>query len=241
MSGRLHVASSSAARLAHVTAFIGTQPPQPKSLLVAANRGAADDVARHVARNRPATFGLHRFSLTQLAARLAATRLAGTRVVPATRLATEAVAARAVFEARRDERLAYFVPVAGMPGFAPSLGRTLTDLRMASADTASLSAAGEGGPGPRDPVRSRGGTIRGRRHGRPCGAVRGRDRRARERHGVLLRRSVALIDVAVTSEVERRFVAALVGHGAEWIAVAPTHDDRTNAALGQCGEVIVET
>lgn len=105
MSGRLHLASSSAARLAHVTTFIGTQRPATEIVLVAASRGAADDVARHVARARLATIGLHRFSLTQLAARLGATRLAGRGLVPATRLATEAVAARAVFEARRDERL----------------------------------------------------------------------------------------------------------------------------------------
>ncbi len=241
MSGRLHVASSSAARLAHVTAFIGTQQPATEIVLVAASRGAADDVARHVARSRPATFGLHRFSLTQLAARLAATRLAGRGLVPATRLATEAVAARAVFEARRDERLAYFVPVAGMPGFAPSLGRTLTDLRMASADAASLSAAGDGGRDLAtlseavDAQFEAGGTA-----DRATLFAAATDALESET-AFCCGAAVALIDVAVASEAERRFAAALVAQAAEWIAVAPTHDDRTKAALEQCGDVIVET
>ena len=51
MSGRLHLASSSAVRLAHVTAFITSRPRATEVLLVAANRGAADDVARQVAQD----------------------------------------------------------------------------------------------------------------------------------------------------------------------------------------------
>ena len=53
---------------------------------------------------RGATIGLHRFSLTQLAARLAAPILAAERRAPATYLGSEAVAARATFEAQRERR-----------------------------------------------------------------------------------------------------------------------------------------
>jgi CRISPR/Cas system-associated exonuclease Cas4 (RecB family) len=241
MSGCLYVASSSATRLAQVSAFIASRPAASEVMLIAASRGAADDVARQVARTRGATFGLHRFSLTQLAARLAATRLAGRGLVPATRLATEAVAARAVFDARRDERLSYFLPVAGMPGFAPSLGRTLTDLRMASADVATLSTAREGGQDLATLAEAArlqfdaGGTA-------DRAALFAAAMEALGSETSFCRSSaVVLIDVPIASEVERRFVAALVKQASEWIAVSPAQDERTVAALKGCGAVLTET
>jgi hypothetical protein len=45
-----------------------------------------DDFVRELARSVQATFGLHRFSLTQLAARLAVGRLAGAGIVRARQL-----------------------------------------------------------------------------------------------------------------------------------------------------------
>src|SRR5580765_4130317 len=86
-------------------------------LLVGATRGAADDLARSVAAERGATLGIQRFSLTQLAARLAAPRLAIDRLAPTSPIGAEAVAARAAFEAGRDGALEYFRPVARTPGF----------------------------------------------------------------------------------------------------------------------------
>ena len=77
------------------------------------SRGSVDDLARSVARECGATIGLHRFSLTQLAARLAAPVLADARLAPATYLGSEAVAARAAFEAQRDGRARLFRPGRG--------------------------------------------------------------------------------------------------------------------------------
>src|SRR5215217_1419856 len=61
------------------------------------------------------------------------------------RHASRAIAARAVFEARRSGALEYFSPVAGMPGFAPALARSLHELRMAGAVPGSIEPVGEGG------------------------------------------------------------------------------------------------
>ena len=99
--------------------------------LVGPSRGSVDDLARSVARECGATIGLHRFSVTQLAARLAAAVLADARLAPATYLGSEAVAARAVFDARRGGSLEYFGPVASTPGFPRALARTLQELRLA--------------------------------------------------------------------------------------------------------------
>ena len=101
------------------------------ALIVSASRGAADDLARAVSASRGATVGLHRFSFAQLAARLAAPVLATRGLAPVTMVGSEAVAARATFDARRDEGIDYFEAVAGTPGFPRALARTLQDLAMA--------------------------------------------------------------------------------------------------------------
>src|SRR5215207_4901476 len=68
------------------------------AVIVSASRGAADDLARAVALECGGVAGLHRFSVVQLAATLAAPVLAARGIAPATRIASEAVAARAAFE-----------------------------------------------------------------------------------------------------------------------------------------------
>ena len=101
-------------------------------MIVGASRGAADDLARGWSRKaRGGALGLHRFSFTQLAAHLAAPVLAARGAVPVTRIGTEAVAARAAFEAAHDGELSYFAPVAATPGFPRALARTLNELALA--------------------------------------------------------------------------------------------------------------
>ena len=115
------------------------------AVIVSASRGAADDLARAVAIVRGGAIGLHRFSFAQLAARLAAPVLAARGIAPATRLGSEAVAARAVFEARRNGGLKYFEPVAGTPGFPRALARTLHELALAGVGPDRLRALPFGG------------------------------------------------------------------------------------------------
>lgn len=104
---------------------------QAGALIVSASRGAADDLARSLAAARGGAMRLHRFSFTQLAAHLAAPVLAARGTAPVTRIGTEAVAARAAFEARQEGALDYFGPVAGAPGFPRALARTLAELLFA--------------------------------------------------------------------------------------------------------------
>src|SRR5437879_5472412 len=102
------VASTSArTRLQAARLFIDRFPPDTELLIVAATRGAADDFVREMSRGR-ATFGWHRFSLTELAARAAALPLSEQGRVPATAANAEAVAARAAFDARSQDELTYF-------------------------------------------------------------------------------------------------------------------------------------
>ena len=77
MIRRSAVRSGSArARLDVVSDFLRALPASQEVVLVAASRGAADDCARAVALARGVSFGVHRFSVTQIAARLAMSDLA---------------------------------------------------------------------------------------------------------------------------------------------------------------------
>ncbi len=142
---RLVESSATEKRLAEARAFVSDRASRGDVTIVAATRGAADDLARSIARTAGATIGIHRFSLTQLAARLAAPIVAADGHTPATSLASEAVAARAAFEANRDRALSYFGPVAQTPGFPRALLRTLQELRLAQVPSASLAALPFGG------------------------------------------------------------------------------------------------
>ena len=98
---RLVESAAAELRLREARAFIRDRITGGALWLVGPSRGSVDDLARSVARECGATIGLHRFSVTQLAARLAAAVLADARLAPATYLGSEAVAARAVFDAQR--------------------------------------------------------------------------------------------------------------------------------------------
>ena len=132
--------SSAQSRIRAARAFAARFPPDTELLIVAATRGAADDFARAMALER-ATFGLHRFSLTELAARAAAIPISAAGQVAGTAANAEAMAARAAFDALRGGELAYFAPVAEMPGFPPALARTLHELRLAGVPPPALIAA----------------------------------------------------------------------------------------------------
>ena len=131
MNTRLIESSSAQLRLDEARAFVREHAARGDVWLVGASRGAVDDLARSIAVESGATIGLHRFSLAQLALHLAGPVLAAQGLAPVTYLGSEAVAARATFDAHKDEALQYFAPVARTPGFPRALARTLQELRLA--------------------------------------------------------------------------------------------------------------
>src|SRR5262245_7658208 len=133
MAGSLRVVQSGSVRirLREAHRFVSQFPAGTEILLLGASRGAVDDLSRALLMEKGATFGLHRLSFTQLAARLAASDLAARGEAPASTLGYEAVAARSSFEATRDETLDYFAAVSSTPGFPKALARTLNELRLA--------------------------------------------------------------------------------------------------------------
>ncbi len=100
-------------------------------MLLAASRGAADDLVRGLSANGHGVLGVHRASLDQWALQTAALELAARDLSPVTALGTEAMAARVARMAEAAGELERLSPVAGMPGFARSLAATIGELRAA--------------------------------------------------------------------------------------------------------------
>ena len=81
-------------------------------------------------------------TLVQAAAELARSAMAERNLAPLSGLGREAVAARVAQKALAQGELAYFHPVAALPGFARALARTIVELRLARVTTEQLASAG---------------------------------------------------------------------------------------------------
>jgi hypothetical protein len=231
----VHISSSSSARarLASAQAFVDRFPPSTELIVVGATRGAADDFAREIGRHR-STFGLHRFSLIELAARAAALEAAAAGRLAGTQTNAEALAARATFDALAAGELAYFGPVASMPGFPRALARTVHELRLAGESSASeRSVVDAGSAGPRDIARllgrieaqleSAGLSDRAALFTMAAGAWR---------KGVRwFGYPVLLLDVPVNSVAERHFAQRIVEHASAAHVTCPAFDEPTRRAF----------
>jgi hypothetical protein len=232
---RLVESSSAQLRLTEARAFVRERSARGDVWIVGASRGAADDLARDIAIDAGATVGLHRFSLTQLALHLARPMLAAQGLAPVTYLGSEAVAARAAFDAQRDGSLQYFAPVARTPGFPRALARTLQELRLAEVGAGRLSSLPLGGVDlagllerfDAQFVDARA-TDRALLFEAATRALRvppegGSDRRA----------ALLLLDVPIDSDVEFAFVKALLAPGT--LITVPFGDVGTLAKLATLG------
>jgi len=234
VSSFLIVESPSAAmRLDAAADFVRQFHRHQPVTIVAATRGAADDLARRIARERGATFGLARFSLTQLAARIAATRLAGRGIAPSTSLGAEAVSARASFEATNAGALAYFGQVARTPGFPRALANTVADLRLAGITADGVVRAEAVGPDlahllsrVQEEFDSSNTADRSRLLQTAAASVTDEP---------FLRAPLLLLDVPVETRAEEHFIHALIRVATSVYATVPSHDVSATSALVRAG------
>jgi ATP-dependent helicase/nuclease subunit B len=137
---------SAAERIAAAAKFIRSFTAATELVLVGSSREAVDDLVRGLAHGGGATFGLHRFSYMQFAARLAIGNLAAAGFSPSSAVGAEALAVRATYEAAMRNELPYFAPVNKFPGFARATAVTIGDLRAAGVAAEKLKALEECGP-----------------------------------------------------------------------------------------------
>ncbi len=222
---------SAAERLSAGREFLAGFPANTEGIVVGNTRDAADDLVRATAIGATATFGLHRFSLMQLAMRFAAAEMAGRVLAPSTMLGTEALTARVVFEVMQRGELKYFAPVAARPGFAPALAATIRELRASGVATHVLETAGDAGV---DLARLLGEfevqlSSIGLADRPELFAIA--SQAVKTRADALVGAPVLLLDVAIKARGERDFVATLCSCATHALVTVPAGDERTLSAL----------
>ena len=237
---RIITSTSNALRLREAAAFLHDSHPDQDVLVVASSRGAADDLARRAATGRGASLGWHRFSVLQLAARLGIDALAARGRLPGSPLGAEAVASRAIFGAIADGSLRYFSPVAQTPGFPRAVARTIGELRLAGIAGVAVSDQLPGGPDLATLLAyiERELTDAGAadRTLLLASAVDALDRQTAVAAQLVVGRRLLLVDPALASEGEVRFVAALALAAGHTLMTLPSGDSDTSARVAaRCG------
>jgi CRISPR/Cas system-associated exonuclease Cas4 (RecB family) len=232
---RVCVSASAADRLSCARDVVRAYAPGTRVLIVGASRGAADDLARSIAVSAPATFGVQRLSLTQLAARTAILTLASEGLTSSTWLGTEAVAARVAFDATKEGSLAYFSAVSRTPGFPRALARTLQELRLAGVRGPQLTPLPLAGPDLADLLD---------RIDTSFAAASSADRAelfraaARTIAKAPAAEAVVLLDLPLEHAAERDLITALVGTASSTLATIPSGDVESRAYLEGIGGMV---
>ena len=202
-------------------------------MVLASRQPAADDLVRGLSAHR-ALFGVHRMTPARLLGALCAERLFRDGLAPAAGLAAEAVAARAIHKLAATGALGYFAPVADRPGFPGALARTIGEIRLAGIAAQELAVLRFDRPSAgrdADAVRGR---ASGRASRRPRSDVHpgGGDGQTPIRPPQCATMPIPMLDVAVTSTLERELYAALAARAPMMLATVPHGDTTTLAMLG---------
>jgi len=142
---QVFISTSNQRRLEKASEFFASLPEDSEALVIAATRGAAADFVRACCRSRPGLYGVHRFTVTQLASTLATEAMAERGLAPTSDLGSVALAARSIQACHEAGDLPYFDPVTDTAGLARALASTLNELRLAGIGAESLAVAGAPG------------------------------------------------------------------------------------------------
>jgi CRISPR/Cas system-associated exonuclease Cas4 (RecB family) len=221
--------------------FVLAQPPGTQMLLVGAGRDAVDELARGALLPECASFGLHRFSFLQLAAYLSRGAFARQGLAPATALASEAMAARAGFEARSHDGLEYFAPVVPLRGFAATLAATLQELRSADIFASTLRASGPSGQDLQTLLRRYEEQLEQGGLADRATLFRTAIRELHDAAPFFTDWPLLLLDVPAASHVERAFLQALTERAGPVLATIPAGDTKAAAAFSGLGTAVASS
>ncbi len=248
---RIVTAASAEARLEAARRWLEAALARNAEVLVlAASRGAADEVLRRACPDGGGLFGVHRATPLQLAAELATPGLAGTGKLPVKGVGLEALAARAISRCSASGELAYFEPVAEAPGMARALASTLHELRCAGVEAAALAATGRPGADLERLLTIYESELEQRfladdaalfalaRDQAAAGGPPGGGQT--ERPPYLLGLPILLLDLELPSRAERRFLNAVAGRAQQALATAVHGDGEGIDALEEVLGVAVE-
>jgi CRISPR/Cas system-associated exonuclease Cas4 (RecB family) len=237
---RLVVSTSAAARLDEASAFLDATAPASEVLVLAATRGAADDLLRRYASESSPVLGRHASTLWLAANELAAPALAERGARPLGGLSTVALASGCVHETAPS--LGYFAPVRDMPGLPVALARTMSEMRLEGVASQALSQGGEAN---RDLERLLEAFERALERWSlvdRAGVLEAAAEAVRSGSSRLVGLPLLVLDVAPRNELEQRLVAELVERAPSCLATAAAGDAvRLESALRVPAEKVEAT
>ncbi len=128
---RVFESPSGAQRLAQAERFMRELPRNKRALVIAPAPAAVSRLLARVIDSGQALLGVHRHTLSSLAAWAAAEQLAALELTRVTSLSALSVCVRVIDQCARDDGLGRFRSVAMRPGFARSLAGSFEELRCA--------------------------------------------------------------------------------------------------------------
>jgi ATP-dependent helicase/nuclease subunit B len=219
-------------RLQVAREWIEAYPTDSEILVVAHSAEAALDFQLNVVSATGAWFGIRRFTLNALAARLAQQALAAAGSAPASSLTFTAVVARAIHALHGEGKLDYFAPVASRPGFPIAIAKTLEELRVNEVEPTDVARLARGG---RDLAAIASlvdhELTSARLSDRAVLFRTAIDSLTLPENAAYVGRPLLLLDVAVRGDLEQKLVLELAARSPRVLATAPQGDERTIVAF----------
>src|SRR5436853_4686486 len=225
----LVISCSAALRLDAARRWLQQLPRDGEVLILAPHGHAAGELLRAEVSDSGTRFGVQRYTLDRLAARLALPELARRGAASATSLSLVAVVTRAIHTLLETGGVGPFQPIARRPGFPHAVVRTWQELRGAGLTASSLPSQGS-------EVSSLA-TILAQTE-RELTSMKLADRAeifrlAREavERGEVAGMPILLLDLALDQTIETDLVGALMDRAPRGMAIAPVGDARRTAEL----------
>jgi hypothetical protein len=141
MSASVVTSTANLTRLERAHAWLAGREAGEELVIVGATLGAANELARSLAKAKGAAFGWHRLTLAQLAASIALPELTARGLASISHIGTEATVARLVHRLKTEGRVGRFAPIASTPGFPRAIAGVITELRLACLSSDAVSSA----------------------------------------------------------------------------------------------------
>jgi RecB family exonuclease len=200
-------------------------------LIVAGTRAAADELVRQICNRAGAVFGVRRYTLLQLAVEAATERLVEAGKTVLAGVAVDALAARAVYECRSQEKLEWFDAVARTPGFFRALAQTMSELRLNSITPGQLQDAAPSGEDLSHLLIEYGKTLDASGLADAASVYEAATTAVGDGKFSGTGFPILWLDVTPMSHLEREFIRALAHHAEDILATAHARDDETMRAF----------
>jgi RecB family exonuclease len=229
-SRQLVVSSSAKVRLDAAQGWLKGFARDREVLVLVPHAIAADQLVHTLVTDGGSRFGIQRFTINRLAARLAAPELARRHLLPCTPLSLTAVVTRAAHRVVDSGEAGRLATVAPRPGFPRAIARTFQDLRAAGVTWGRVRAVADAAPiapfldAIEEELANSQLSDRAQVFSMAEDAV---EQRANSCTDVPL----LLLDLPLIDALEQRFVAAVLAHSSEVFATAVEGDRSAIEAL----------